>query len=88
MAQLDICIRELKAILYGLEEAEPVADACAQVTQEFFTDDTMRLLIICLPQLNFEVSSFIYSLPIWAQLVTGTTLLCASIMEICFYVGS
>ena len=54
LAQLDICIRELKAILYGLEEAEPVADACAQVTQEFFADDTMRLLIICLPQLNFE----------------------------------
>lgn len=54
LAQLDINIRELKSILYGIEESEPVPDACAQVTQEFFTEDTMRLLILCLPKLNFE----------------------------------
>ncbi|XP_057765551.1 putative MO25-like protein At5g47540 [Salvia miltiorrhiza] len=54
LAQLDADIRELKSILYGIEESEPVAEACAQVTQEFFTDDTMRLLILCLPKINFE----------------------------------
>ncbi|KAL8469814.1 hypothetical protein ACS0TY_032610 [Phlomoides rotata] len=54
LAQLDVNIRELKSILYGIEESEPVPDACAQVTQEFFADDTMRLLILCLPKLNFE----------------------------------
>ncbi|KAG6405291.1 hypothetical protein SASPL_132878 [Salvia splendens] len=54
LAQLDADIRELKSILYGIEESEPVAEACAQLTQEFFAGDTMRLLIRCLPKLNFE----------------------------------
>ncbi|XP_047944855.1 putative MO25-like protein At5g47540 [Salvia hispanica] len=54
LEQLDADIRELKSILYGIEESEPVAEACAQVTQEFFADDTMRLLILCLPKINFE----------------------------------
>ncbi|KAH6822698.1 Mo25 family protein [Perilla frutescens var. hirtella] len=54
LAQLDADIRELKSILYGIEESEPVAEACAQVTQELFTDDTVRLLIVCLPKINFE----------------------------------
>lgn len=54
MAQLDADIRELKSILYGTEESEPVAEACAQLTQEFFTDDSMRLFIVCLPKINFE----------------------------------
>lgn len=58
LAHLDADIRELKSILYGIEESEPVAEACAQVTQEFFTDDTMRLLILCLPKINFEVTHF------------------------------
>lgn len=58
LALLDADIRELKQILYGNEESEPVAEACAQLTQEFFTEDTMRLLIVCLPKLNFEVSRF------------------------------
>ena len=53
----EICrnIRELKSILYGNSEAEPVAEACAQLTQEFFREDTLRLLITCLPKLNLEV---------------------------------
>ncbi|KAL1556223.1 putative MO25-like protein [Salvia divinorum] len=54
LAQLDADIRELKSILYGIEESEPVAEACAQLTQEFFAGETMRLLILCLPKLNFE----------------------------------
>ena len=48
-------IRELKAILYGNGESEPVTEACVQLTQEFFKENTLRLLIIHLPKLNLEV---------------------------------
>lgn len=54
MAELNKYLRELKSILYGSSEAEPVSEACSQLTQEFFTDNTMRLLINCLPKLNLE----------------------------------
>ncbi|KAG6535057.1 hypothetical protein ZIOFF_000011 [Zingiber officinale] len=54
---IELCknIRELKFILYGNNEAEPVADSCAQLTQEFFRENTLRVLIVCLPKLNLEV---------------------------------
>lgn len=55
MAELCRDIRELKCILYGSSDAEPVPEACAQLTQEFFRENTLRLLIICLPKLNLEV---------------------------------
>ncbi|CAL9068811.1 putative MO25-like protein At5g47540 isoform X2 [Musa acuminata AAA Group] len=53
---VDLCknIRELKFILYGNNEAEPVAEACSQLTQELFRENTLRLLIVCLPKLNLE----------------------------------
>ncbi|XP_077211145.1 putative MO25-like protein At5g47540 [Tasmannia lanceolata] len=54
MAELGKLIRELKCILYGNSESEPVSEACAQLTQEFFKQNTLRLLIICLPKLNLE----------------------------------
>ncbi|KAK8933944.1 putative MO25-like protein [Platanthera zijinensis] len=54
MAELSKLIRELKSILYGNNEAEPVPEACAQLTQEFFRENTLRLLITCLPKLNLE----------------------------------
>ncbi|XP_059624784.1 putative MO25-like protein At5g47540 [Cornus florida] len=54
MAELNKLIRELKQILYGNSETEPVSDACAKLTQEFFKENTLRLLIICLPKLNLE----------------------------------
>ncbi|KAG2302120.1 hypothetical protein Bca52824_030771 [Brassica carinata] len=54
MAELSRNIRDMKFILYGNSEAEPVAEACAQLTQEFFREDTLRLLITCLPNLNLE----------------------------------
>ena len=57
MAELCKLIRELKDILYGKGELEPVAEACAQLTQEFFRENTFRLLIICIPKLNLEVTS-------------------------------
>ncbi|RZS07167.1 hypothetical protein BHM03_00037952 [Ensete ventricosum] len=54
MAELCKNIRELKSVLYGNSESEPVAEACAQLTQEFFRENTLRLLIVCLPKLNLE----------------------------------
>ncbi|KAF5176852.1 Mo25-like protein [Thalictrum thalictroides] len=54
MLELSKHLRELKCILYGSSEAEPVSEACAQLTQEFFSDNTLRLLITCLPKLNLE----------------------------------
>ncbi|GJN32911.1 hypothetical protein PR202_gb21454 [Eleusine coracana subsp. coracana] len=54
MAELSRNIRELKSILYGNGEQEPVTEACVQLTQEFFRENTLRLLIICLPKLNLE----------------------------------
>lgn len=54
MGELSKLIREMKLILYGNSEAEPVAEACTQLTQEFFRENTLRLLINCLPKLNLE----------------------------------
>lgn len=49
-------LREMKSILYGNSESEPVAEACAQLTQEFFRENTLRLLIRSIPKLNLEVT--------------------------------
>ena len=57
MAELSKLLRELKSILYGSSDLEPVSDACAQLTLEFFRENTMRLLIVCLPKLNLEVNN-------------------------------
>ncbi|XP_078436959.1 mo25 family protein [Wolffia australiana] len=54
MAELSRLLRELKSILYGTSDMEPVPEACAQLTQEFFKGNTLRLLIVCLPKLNLE----------------------------------
>ncbi|KAM7264018.1 hypothetical protein ACFE04_001701 [Oxalis oulophora] len=54
MAELSKNLREMKGILYGNSESEPVADNCAQLTQEFFRENTLRLLIKGLPKLNLE----------------------------------
>lgn len=54
MAELSKLIRELKSILYGNSESEPVTEACTQLTQEFFKENTLRLLILCIPKLNLE----------------------------------
>ncbi|KAK9057207.1 hypothetical protein SSX86_024574 [Deinandra increscens subsp. villosa] len=54
MTELNSLIKELKLILYGDDDSEPSAEACAQLTAEFFREDTLRLLIIFLPTLNLE----------------------------------
>lgn len=55
MSELDKCILEMRTILYGIDGAEPVAEACAQLTVEFLKDDTVRVLIDCLPKLDLGV---------------------------------
>nr|KAJ0196972.1 hypothetical protein LSAT_V11C700388000 [Lactuca sativa] len=52
--ELNSLVKELKLILYGDDDSEPCEQACAQLTEEFFREDTMRLLIIFLPKLNLE----------------------------------
>ena len=59
MEELGKLIEELKFILYGSSDSEPVPEACAQVTQEFFRENTLRLLILCLPKLNLEVRKYL-----------------------------
>lgn len=54
MPDLTKNLRDLKSILYGNSESEPVPEACEQLTQEFFADNTLRLLIQYLPKLNLE----------------------------------
>ncbi|ONM59129.1 Putative MO25-like protein [Zea mays] len=54
MTELSKNIRDMKSILYGNGESEPVTEACVQLTQEFFRENTLRLLIIHLPKLNLE----------------------------------
>ncbi|KAI0523412.1 hypothetical protein KFK09_005807 [Dendrobium nobile] len=54
MVELSKAIREMKYVLYGNGEAEPVNEACAQLTQEFFRENTLRLIITSLPKLNLE----------------------------------
>lgn len=60
MAELSKLIRELKSTLYGNSDAEPVAEACMQLTQEFFRENTLRLLINFLPKLNLEVNQLLF----------------------------
>ena len=59
LSELSKNLRELKLILYGNSDAEPVAEACAQLTQEFFKGDTLRRLITMLQYLNLEVTHLI-----------------------------
>ncbi|PIN03253.1 Conserved protein Mo25 [Handroanthus impetiginosus] len=54
MMELSKLIRDLKVILYGDSDSEPVPEACSQLTQEFFRENTLRLLILCVPKLNLE----------------------------------
>ncbi|KAK6947020.1 Mo25-like [Dillenia turbinata] len=54
MAQLCKLLRDMKLVLYGNSESDPVAEACAQLTKEFFKEDTLRPLINFLPKLNLE----------------------------------
>ncbi|XP_019183182.1 PREDICTED: putative MO25-like protein At5g47540 [Ipomoea nil] len=55
MAEIDALMHDMKSMLYGNVESVPAGDeTCAQLTQEFFKHDTLRLIINCLPKLNLE----------------------------------
>lgn len=54
MMELSKLIRDLKHLLYGDSDSKPSSETCAHLTKEFFREDTLRLLIVCLPKLNFE----------------------------------
>ncbi|KAJ0045486.1 hypothetical protein Pint_03994 [Pistacia integerrima] len=78
VAELNKLIRDLKFILYGSAESEPVAEACKKLTEEFFKENTLRLLIICLPRLNLEMTIFhrlAQMPPKWLQICRGNMLM-------------
>ncbi|XP_023554533.1 putative MO25-like protein At5g47540 isoform X2 [Cucurbita pepo subsp. pepo] len=52
ISELNKTISQMRTVLYGNGGAEPNADACAQLTQEFFKENTFRLLVVCIPRLN------------------------------------
>uniref|UniRef100_A0A5B7C1L8 MO25-like protein n=1 Tax=Davidia involucrata TaxID=16924 RepID=A0A5B7C1L8_DAVIN len=52
MSELNKLILEMRTVLYGDGQSEPISEVCSQLTNEFFKDDTFHLLIICLPRLG------------------------------------
>ncbi|KAM7271066.1 hypothetical protein ACFE04_030280 [Oxalis oulophora] len=52
MAELNNLILDMRNVLYGNGQVEPSVDGCAQLTLEFFKEDTFQLLITCLPKLS------------------------------------
>lgn len=55
MAELSKLILEMRTVLFGNGQSVPSTDACSQLAQEFFTSDTVRLLIACVPKLELGV---------------------------------
>ncbi|KAH9793588.1 putative MO25-like protein [Citrus sinensis] len=51
MSELSKLLLEMRTVLFGSDQSEPNADACEQLTREFFKEDTLRLLIASLPKL-------------------------------------
>ncbi|XP_047083698.1 putative MO25-like protein At5g47540 [Lolium rigidum] len=54
MEDLSRAIRETKFTLYGNGDAEPIAEACSQLTKEFFKENILRLIIVNLPHMDLE----------------------------------
>uniref|UniRef100_A0A2P2ISI0 MO25-like protein At5g47540 n=1 Tax=Rhizophora mucronata TaxID=61149 RepID=A0A2P2ISI0_RHIMU len=54
MSEISKVILEMRTVLFGNDRGEPNSEACAQLTQEFFKDDTFRLLIVSLPNLELR----------------------------------
>lgn len=52
ICELRKVILEMRTVLYGDERLEPAEDACVKLTQEFFKEDTFRMLIASLPDLD------------------------------------
>lgn len=81
IAELDKLILDIRTILYGDGQVEPSSDACAQLTKEFFQQDTFRLLIHCLPTLNSGVSINISFKMINSFFFLGTQVIRLSILD-------
>ncbi|KHN46910.1 Putative MO25-like protein [Glycine soja] len=56
LSDLSKTVLEIRTVLYGNGELEPNAEACSQITREFFKDDTFRLFILYLSNLNLGLS--------------------------------
>ncbi|XVE72507.1 hypothetical protein DITRI_Ditri11bG0044900 [Diplodiscus trichospermus] len=52
ISELGKLILDVRTVLYGDGQVEPSSEACAQLTREFFQNDTFRILINCLPSLD------------------------------------
>ncbi|KAJ0530757.1 putative armadillo-like helical protein [Helianthus annuus] len=52
ICELRKVILEMRTVLYGDERLEPAEEACVKLTQEFFKEDTCRMLIASLPDLD------------------------------------
>ncbi|KAJ9537864.1 hypothetical protein OSB04_030597 [Centaurea solstitialis] len=52
ICELRKVILEMRTVLYGDERSEPAEDACVKLTHEFFKEDTLRMLIASLPNLD------------------------------------
>ncbi|KAF5726497.1 putative MO25-like protein [Tripterygium wilfordii] len=52
MCELGRSILEMRTVLFGDGQSEPNPDACAHLTREFFKEDMLRLLIMCIPKLE------------------------------------
>ena len=66
ICELRKVILEMRTVLYGDERSEPAEDACVKLTQEFFKEDTLRILIASLPNLDPGVCSMNY-VYLWDQ---------------------
>lgn len=62
MSELNKTISQMRTILYGSGEAEPSPDACAQLTLEFFKENTFRLFMACIPRLNSGVNELAFAI--------------------------
>ncbi|XP_052178244.1 putative MO25-like protein At5g47540 isoform X4 [Diospyros lotus] len=54
ISELSKLFLEMRTLLYGDSESEPVPETCSQLTKVFFEGDILRLLINCLPKLDLE----------------------------------
>ncbi|KAD6794405.1 hypothetical protein R6Q59_025080 [Mikania micrantha] len=52
ICELTKVILEMRTLLYGDDRLEPAEEACIKLTQEFFKEDTCRMLIASLPYLD------------------------------------
>lgn len=55
--ELTRLIHEMMVVLFGDETSQPHLEPCSKLTQEFFKEDILRLLVVYLPNLDPGVRS-------------------------------